>query len=83
VDQAVIVEASGSTLADDERAIIVQQVAAIPEDLREVVLLRYYEDLTYDEMARWLGVARATVNERLAKARALLRIRLARLRSDV
>lgn len=83
VDQAAVVEASGSTLADDERAIIVQQVAAIPEDLREVVLLRYYEDLTYDEMARWLGVARATVNERLAKARALLRIRLAKLRSDV
>ena len=70
-------------IADDERAIVVQQVATIPEDLREVVLLRYYENLTYDEMAQWLGVARATVNERLAKARALLRIRLAKLRSDV
>jgi RNA polymerase sigma-70 factor (ECF subfamily) len=70
-------------IADDERAIIVEQVASIPEELREVILLRYYEDLTYDEMARWLGIARATVNERLAKARALLRIRLAKLRSDV
>lgn len=70
-------------MPDDERAIIVRQVAAIPEDLREVILLRYYENLTYDEMADWLGVARATVNERLAKARALLRIRLAKLRSDV
>lgn len=70
-------------LAADERAFVVGQVATIPEDLREVILLRYYENLTYDEMAQWLGVARATVNERLAKARALLRIRLAKLRSDV
>ncbi len=70
-------------IAADERAIIVQQVAEIPEELREVILLRYYENLTYDEMARWLGVARATVNERLAKARSLLRIRLAKLRRDV
>lgn len=71
------------TLAEDERAIVIGQIAAIPEDLREVVLLHYYENLTYDEMAQWLGVARATVNERLAKARSLLRVRLAKLRSDV
>ncbi|HEY4259398.1 MAG TPA: RNA polymerase sigma factor [Schlesneria sp.] len=80
---ANVADGLGGALAEDERAIVVQQVAAIPEDLREVVLLRYYENLTYDEMAQWLGVARATVNERLAKARALLRIRLAKLRSDI
>ncbi|MBS0204602.1 MAG: RNA polymerase sigma factor [Planctomycetes bacterium] len=83
VDLAIPLPSLDSTLAADERAIVVQQVASIPEDLREVILLRYYEDLSYDEMAQWLGVARATVNERLAKARALLRIRLAKLRSDV
>ena len=70
-------------IACDERTIVLQQIAAIPEDLREVILLHYFEELTYDEMARWLGVARATVNERLAKARSLLRIRLAKLQSDV
>ena len=67
----------------DERALVMKQIAMMPDDLREVVLLHYYEELTYDEMARWLGVARATVNERLAKARGLLRNRLAKLRSDV
>ena len=82
-DLVAVTPSGENELAADERAIIVQQVAAIPEDLREVILLRYYENLTYDEMARWLGVARATVNERLAKARALLRVRLAKLRSDV
>lgn len=69
--------------AKDERELVLQQISTIPEDLREVILLHYYENLTYDEMARWLGVARATVNERLSKARALLRVRLAMLRSDV
>ncbi len=70
-------------IEDDERHIILAQIATMPEELREVILLRYYNELTYEEMAQWLGVARATVNERLAKARALLRIRLAKLRSDL
>lgn len=70
-------------IADDERSVVNAQIAMIPEELREVILLRYYNELTYEEMAQWLGVARATVNERLAKARALLRIRLAKLRSDL
>lgn len=69
--------------ANDERRVVLEQLSTIPEELREVVLLHYYETLTYDEMARWLGVSRATVNERLAKARALLRVRLAMLRSNV
>jgi len=69
-------------LANDERNYLLDQLQTLPEELREVILLRYYDELTYEEMADWLGVARATVNERLAKARALLRIRLAKLRSD-
>lgn len=80
---AGVVASVDQAIAADEREMIAQQVALIPDDLREVILLRYYANLTYDDMADWLGVARATVNERLAKARALLRIRLAKLRSDV
>jgi RNA polymerase sigma factor (sigma-70 family) len=41
-----------------------------------VVLLYYYEDLTYRELAEALGVSPATINARLTKARALLRVRL-------
>ena len=72
-----------SACINDERLAVLEQIASIPEELREVILLHYYENLTYDEMARWLGVARATVNDRLARARELLRIRLAKLRSHV
>jgi RNA polymerase sigma-70 factor (ECF subfamily) len=79
---AVSAQAKDVVVADDERKLILHHISTMPQDLREVILLRYYENLTYDEMANWLGIARATVSERLAKARAILRIRLAPLRSD-
>ena len=53
-----------------------EQVAALPEDLREVLLLYYYQDVTYRELAETLGVSSATVNARLTKARAMLREKL-------
>jgi DNA-directed RNA polymerase specialized sigma24 family protein len=32
--------------------------------------------MTYDDMARWIGVARATVSDRLARGREILRRQL-------
>ncbi len=56
---------------------LLREVEQLPEDLRETILLYYFDELTYDELASLLGVSRATVNARLAKARGLLRQRLA------
>jgi RNA polymerase sigma-70 factor (ECF subfamily) len=61
---------------DDERRHLLAEVEALPEECRKVVMLYYYQDLTYRELARILGVSPATVNARLTKARALLRERL-------
>lgn len=61
---------------DDEVDQLRQRVEELPMELKEVLYLHYYDELTYDAMAEWLGVARATVNERLSKARALLRRKL-------
>ena len=61
----------------EHREHVVRLVHALPESLREIVLLHYYDDLTYDQMATWLNVARSTVNERLSKARQLLKQQLA------
>ena len=51
-------------------------IHSLPDTLREPVLLHYYENMTYDQIADWIGVARSTVNERLSKARHQLRRQL-------
>ena len=61
----------------ENREHVVRLVHALPESLREIILLHYYDDMTYDQMATWLNVARSTVNERLSKARQLLKQQLA------
>jgi RNA polymerase sigma-70 factor (ECF subfamily) len=66
-------EAAGR--ADDERR-LVAEVAELPEVYREVILMYYYDDVTYQDVAAALGVSTATVNARLTKARAMLRERL-------
>jgi RNA polymerase sigma-70 factor, ECF subfamily len=61
--------------SDDERRLL-DEVASLPEACREVILLYYYDDVTYHDIAELLNVSSATVNARLTKARAMLRERL-------
>ncbi len=56
-----------------ETAELTAALNQLPEPLREVILLHYYEKRSYDEMAEWLGVARSTVNDRLRRARSQLK----------
>ena len=60
----------------DEAEQVQAQIHELPEELREILLLRYYDDMTYDQLADVLSVSRATVNTRLSKARDMLRRRL-------
>jgi RNA polymerase sigma-70 factor (ECF subfamily) len=60
----------------DEVRRLMAEVEGLPEIYRQVVLLYYYEDVTYRDLARQLGVSPATINARLTRARALLRERL-------
>ena len=58
----------------DERADQLRTaLATLPENLREVVVLRYFQKLAYRDIGRLLGIAPATVNLHLSKARLLLR----------
>jgi RNA polymerase sigma-70 factor (ECF subfamily) len=50
-----------------------QAIEQLPVHFREVILLREYEELSYDEMAAMLGVPAGTVMSRLARARSRLR----------
>lgn len=61
------------------RSEIAQAIDALPEDYREVVVLREIEGLSYADIAQVLGCPRGTVMSRLARARQLLRRYLLRL----
>ena len=62
-------------LADDRRRLLAE-IEDLPEVYRQVVMLYYYDDLTYRDLAALLGVSTATINARLTKARDMLRDRL-------
>lgn len=54
-------------------ALVVQQLALLPREFREALVLREIEDLSYREIAEVLGVPIGTVMSRLARARRLMR----------
>jgi RNA polymerase sigma factor (sigma-70 family) len=55
---------------------LVREVERLPHAYREVLMLYYYQDCTYQDLADVLGVSSATINARLTKARAMLRARM-------
>lgn len=63
----------------DEINRLMSEVESLSDDCRETLLLYYYHDLTYQELAELLGVSSATVNARLTRARAVLRERLSKV----
>lgn len=56
-----------------------QAIAELPEELQEVLLLKYGKGMSYQAMASFLGIPWATVEGRLARGRERLREKLLRL----
>ena len=81
LDQLLAAPESDSMLADERRKIMTE-IEDLPEDFRQVIMLYYYDDLSYRDLAHLLGVSTATINARLTRARAILRERLANCRSE-
>ena len=61
---------------DEDIRRLMSEVERLPEPYRQVVMLYYYEDVTYREAAAILGIAPGTVNQRLTRARMILREKL-------
>ncbi|MBR5537650.1 MAG: sigma-70 family RNA polymerase sigma factor [Clostridia bacterium] len=69
LDQA----AEGSYEAQFRDDTVLQAVCALPDKLREVVLLYYYQEFSTPEIARMLRLPRNVVTARLSRARARLK----------
>jgi RNA polymerase sigma factor (sigma-70 family) len=66
--------------ACDERqlgAALNEAIAALPAEFREALLLREVEGMSYKEIAAVVDAPIGTVMSRLARARAILRVKLA------
>jgi RNA polymerase sigma factor (sigma-70 family) len=59
--------------AEEERRTLGRLIAALPDEHRQVLLLREMEDMSYREIAAVTQVPMGTVMSRLARARASLR----------
>ena len=56
--------------------LIREAIAALPPKSHEIVLLRETQGLSYEDIARTLGISKGTVESRLFRARERLRAKL-------
>jgi len=61
---------------------VARAVAELPEPLRLVLVLRHYEEMSFEEMARLTGTPASTLKSRFTAALDRLRRRLHRLGCD-
>lgn len=68
--------ASDGVLNDEKREIVLGALQRISQEHRQVIILREYEELTYAEIAAYLGISIQAVKSRIFRAREELRILL-------
>jgi len=71
---APLPDPESASIERDERRTLARLIAALPEEQREVLLLRELEDMSYREIAVVAQVPIGTVMSRLARARAALKL---------
>lgn len=64
-------EASQPMAEKDQR--LADGIIGLPRKEKEAVLLFYYQDMSYDEIAEALGISRSSVYNRLTRAKRLLK----------
>ena len=63
---------------DDRKAILEQALKELPGHLREVIFLRFYNEMSYEQMAGILGATKQTIDGRLRRAKKRIAAYLAR-----
>jgi RNA polymerase sigma-70 factor (ECF subfamily) len=68
-DMATVGSAADLFEADERRRSIQAAIQALPNDYRQVIVLRHFTELSYEQIAEVLGVPTKTVKSRLFTAR--------------
>lgn len=66
----------GSVPFSERDDTVTRAVLSLPPKLKEVSLLRWYQEMTLEEIARVLRLPRSTLNYRLKQAKAMLKEKL-------
>lgn len=75
-------ESASDSMLRDQRALILRRaLQAIPAEMRQVIVMKEYEDLTFAEIAEILQIPVSTVKSRLYTGLQQLRARLEHLRT--
>ena len=69
-------ESEESAVAGDRRRQVAAALAALPVDMREILVLREIQDLPYKQIAAVLDLPIGTVMSRLARAREKMAVEL-------
>jgi RNA polymerase sigma-70 factor (ECF subfamily) len=76
IDDTMVLDAQRG-VADDTRFTLEKALQSLPREEREIVWLKYFSGLSYDELAAHLQIPRGTVMSRLFYARQRLKGKLA------
>ena len=63
---------------DDQKAILDEALQQLPQHLREVVFLRFYNEMSYEQMASVLGATEQMIDGRIRRAKKKIAIYLKR-----
>ena len=84
-DEATVLEAPGSgpsplgaAISAEERVRVRDAIARLPENYRVPLVLRYYSELSYDEIAQQLGLQKSYVAALIFRGKQALRQKLAK-----
>lgn len=75
---AELLETESNDLDEDERRLVHASLARLPHEQREVLLLRFLEDMSYAQIAAAVGCELGTVRSRLHYAKLALRKQIER-----
>ena len=67
----------GAVISEEERVEVRDSIARLPENYRVPLVLRYYSELSYDEIGKQLGLQRNHVAALIFRGKQELRRKLA------